>query len=82
MTNEAKYNKELSIQKTEEFFKKNGINKTLDEMYDDYFEEKKTKEMKWLKNYLKDKVYGRSPNPYHIYNWFYYYNGIPEWAEN
>jgi hypothetical protein len=75
MTNEAQYNEEISIRKTEEFFKKNGINKTLEEMYDEYFCNKSTKEMKWLKQYLKDKV--GSSNPYHIYNQFYYFNGIP-----
>jgi hypothetical protein len=78
MTTSAQYNKELSVQKTNEFLKDNlGINKTLDKMYEEYTSNKKTKDMKILKEYLKDKLAGHSPNPYHIYNQFYYYNGIP-----
>ncbi len=76
MTNPAQFDKELSVEKTNEFLKNTlCINKTLDRMYQEYCCNKNTKDMKILKEYLKDKV--GSANPFHIYNQFYYYNGIP-----
>ncbi len=67
--------KEEALEKTHAWFKKNNINKTLDRLYEEFVENKKTKEMKIITNYLKTG--GLSANPYHIYNQFLYYKGLP-----
>jgi len=78
MTQSAQGNAELSIQMTNEFLKNTlGINKTLDQMYEEFVHSKRTKDSKCLRAYLKERN-AWSNNPYHIYNQFYYHNGIPD----
>lgn len=68
---DIRYNDEECIKKTNQTLKEIGINKTLDELYDEYCDGKINKK---LKKYLLDNGMINC-NPYHIYNQYYYWNG-------
>ena len=54
-----------------------GIKKTIEEMYDVYTSSNnpRTKEFKILKKYF-DSVGAINYNPFHLYNHYFYYDGL------
>lgn len=73
-------NEEQSIIETEKILKSLGIKKTFEECHDDYFNDRKRmKSYKIIEKFNIDNgIVFCTGNPYHIFNQFYYFNGIKE----
>lgn len=79
---DCKGNEAKCIELTNKKLKELGINKTLNQMYDKYtsVNNPRCKDFKLLKTYLNG-VGITSLNPYHIYNHYYYFDGLNEVGE-
>ena len=66
--------RELTNQKLKEL----GINKDLDQVYNEYCDGNKTKSYKIIEKYNFDRgiLFGGTANPFHIYNQYFYQKQI------
>ena len=82
---DTKYNHQKSMEMTEQKLKDLGITRSFEQLYDEIYcgpeSKKRTKDFKILSDYYKSvglEIQSLNANPYHIYNHYYYYDGINE----